>query len=149
MSADSGLLFESPYRFRKRADELPADMRPIWRIAALCLILGNSRGRKASIRKIQILNWAIRTQEAQLSLVNFLNGKATPESVVVRFDPAFPAALDLIIAEDLAKMAGSGAIELSHKGIAFFDAVTTDTGCMGQEKEFLKTIRPLALENHI
>ena len=49
-------------RFKRRPMAIAAELRPDWKIAALLLILHlSSRGGKSSLRRLHILNWALRS----------------------------------------------------------------------------------------
>jgi hypothetical protein len=53
-----------PFRFTRKPMPIAAELRPDWKMAALLLILQlSSHGGKSSLKRLHILNWAIRSPE--------------------------------------------------------------------------------------
>ncbi len=91
------------FYFTPRPNPIPGDRRLEWRSGVLLLVLGTiSRAKTASLMKLHLFNWGLRTPEIRDKLVTILKGQVEPTTVIVRFDPgltrvlAFLEALDLI-----------------------------------------------------
>lgn len=143
------LIGSTPFKFEKRRQNIPADLRSIWRISALCLILEHCRGKKASVQKLQILNWAIRNKDSQESMIRFLKGESSSDDVIIRYDPAFPMALNALVGDSLCNLLTGDKIALSEKGKDFAKEVEGLEDCMLQEKSFLKEAKPFFTEGRI
>jgi hypothetical protein len=52
------------FRFTRRPMAIAAELRPDWKIGAVLLILHlSSHGGKSSLRRLHILNWALRSSK--------------------------------------------------------------------------------------
>lgn len=138
-----------PISFRRRSANIPADLRRVWRIAALILCLDFSRGKKCSLNKLRILNWAVRNVTSQEKLIKFFLEKLEPGEVVVRFDPAFPMALRFLIGGNLATLDKGKTISLTADGKAYADRLLASDDCLTREKEFLRIIKPHFTESRL
>ena len=84
------------FRFTARPTAIPPDLRPVWRMTILVLFLQRCcRQGKSSLKKLHVLNWAIRHPASRQTLLDVLDGRARPDRAIVRFDPALNRALDL------------------------------------------------------
>ena len=57
-----------------RPTPLPCDLRPIWRIAALVVILNQCRQKRATIEQLHVMNWSIRSRKAQEQFLAYMQG---------------------------------------------------------------------------
>jgi hypothetical protein len=90
-----------------RPTPLPCDLRPIWRIAALVLILNQCRQKRATIEQLHVMNWSIRSRKAQEQFLAYRQGHKPPNEVVVRYDPSLTRAIDFAL--------GAGIVERYEK----------------------------------
>lgn len=128
-------------RFASQPSALQADLRPVWRLTILLLILHKCcRNHRSSLQKLHVLNWAIRQPDARRTLLGVLDGEEHPDVAIVRFDPALNRALDLARAEMLIESVGDGKFQITAKGQALAEAVLSDPDCMRDEKQFLVEI---------
>ena len=138
-----------PFVFKRRPESLPPELRPLWRIATLLLILSASRGKRASLKKLHVINWAIRDAVAQDQLLNYLGNSAHPSTVVVRFEPALTQALAYGQAEGLWLLAGGKQLQLTDSGKDSAQLIENDQEVMTEEKAFISKLKPLMYENKI
>jgi len=156
VSADRPLLpdtIRSLCVFAERPMPLPVDFRPAWRLGLLLLILKICcRGGQSSLERLNVLNWAIRTQGARETFIAFLERRSTPEAILVRFEPGLSRAIDLALGEGLlvrkTTTAGSR-LELTARGTGLADETNNHTDCLADEKSFLQRIKKDATEDRI
>lgn len=129
-----------PFDFNERPVPLGADMRPVWRIGVLALILRKCWGNRASIRQLHVLNWAVRTPEAREAFLQVINGELPPDKATVRFEPSLQRAVAFAAAEKLCLRVGDR-IQLTAKGEELAQSVVADSNLLVDEKEFLDKIR--------
>jgi hypothetical protein len=133
-----------------RPTPLPCDLRPIWRIAALVLILNQCRQRRATIEQLHVMNWSIRSRKAQDQFLAYIQGLKSPNEVVVRYDPSLTRAIDFAlgagIVERYEKMDGIDdgktqyRLTLSQQGEALAGELMEDEDIFVTEKAFLQDI---------
>lgn len=122
----------------------------------LMLILNQCRGARASIEQLHVLNWAIRTEDTRQHFLQFLEGRRTPNQVIVRYDPSLSRAIDFAFAErlvireeqpgelfeadDKRKKASPYRIVLGERGRAMLARIQQMDDVLTVEKAFLKAI---------
>lgn len=123
--------------FRQRGTPIEPEMRPLWRMALISLILLNlSSGLKSGSKKIQVLCSLISSPEKMESY--FSGSKDLFFRHNVRFDPLVDRAIDLGLAEHIFELEPSKSIKLSNKGLVFANTINADTEVFVKEKEFMK-----------
>ncbi len=56
-----------PFRFKRKPMPIAAELRPDWKMATLLLILDvSSYAGKSSLKRLHLLNWAIRSPQFQV-----------------------------------------------------------------------------------
>jgi hypothetical protein len=138
-----GILCE--FIFTLRAHPIPGDLRPEWRIPILLLIvLRVGRGAALSLKKAHLVNWAVRTKQAQETLLRMIEGDRRLDDIPVRFDPALNRAIDFAVAERLldvdAKTTGS-ILSLSDSGKALARTIYDQEDVFITERHFLDRLR--------
>ena len=136
---------ERDFVFRLRAEPIPGDLRPVWRIAMLVLMLLRAgHGRGMSLKKALILNWGVRTAETREALLRMIEGRRRLEDIPVRFDPALNRALHYAAAEGLvnieSKTTGS-VISMQSAGEIIANLIYKTRDCMETEKAFFDRVR--------
>ena len=94
-------LFDVPFTFHLRPRPLACELRPVWRLHMLMLILEQCWGGQASLEQLHVLNWAARTRESRLAFLEFLAARRSPSQVIVRYDPSLNRAVHFAFAEGL------------------------------------------------
>lgn len=96
-------VLDSPFTFNARSRPISCELRPVWRLHVLMLLLDQCRGSQASLEQLHVLNWAARTPETRAAFLEFLKGKRTPSQIVVRYDPSLNRAVHFAFAEGLVR----------------------------------------------
>ena len=109
--------FDTPFLFRERPEALPGDLRPLWRVGLVVLMLYlASRGRRSSFGRLHVLNWAVRSEEGQKALLGILDGRLFPGTAIVRIEPSLNRAVDFAFGEKLVERVKGDHIELTAQG---------------------------------
>lgn len=134
-------LFDDSFVFRSRPKAIPGDLRPLWRISVILLILElASRGGKSSLSRMHVLNWAIRTLENQQNLLQILNGTMSPNSIIVRIEPSLNRALEFAHSEGLIDYISGKRIQLSESGRVSVKIILDQQDLLASERTFLTKI---------
>lgn len=143
-------LFSSPFVFRDQPVSVPADLRPIWRLSLLMLVLNRScRQGKASLQKLHVLNWALRTPESRHAMIEALEGTSAPDTALVRFDPALNKTLDFARGEGLVEVLDGPRYQITPKGLAIAEDLAKDPNAFMVEQSFLETVGSRLTENFV
>jgi len=147
---DEGLVvpeLDAAFIFRGRPAALPGDLRPTWRIGLLVLLLSQCcRQQRSSLTRLHVLNWAVRSEANHEDLSALINGRLSPDRLIVRFDPAFNRAIDFAIGEGLVKRVDGSRIELSEAGKAFAEEICEDAEVYITEKKLAGAIKQKVTE---
>jgi hypothetical protein len=141
MSSDLIPELNTPFVFRERPEAIPGDLRPLWRIGILLLMLHiASRGAKSSFGRLHVLNWALRSKEGREALLDILNGRLFPGTVVVRIEPSLNRAVDLANGEGLVRRVHGNRIELTARGQNEAAKIMKHAGIFESERAYLKRV---------
>lgn len=133
--------------FRRRPIAVPGDLRPAWRIGLLMLLLKKCcRHSRSSLTRIHVLDWAVRTPDNQPPLLALLSKAVTPDSLMVRFDPALNRAIDFALGEGLMQRIAGSRIELTRNGDVLANDIIKDEALYPAEKSFVDEIRQQVTE---
>ncbi|MFN7998415.1 MAG: hypothetical protein U0Q18_32640 [Bryobacteraceae bacterium] len=129
------------FRFTRRPMAIAAELRPDWKMAALLLILQlSSRGGKSSLRRLHILNWALRSPRNRAEFEQVREHQQPLFSFQFRFEPALGRAINLAVGEKFVEWVGENRLQITTKGKRWIADITKDDSVMYQEREFLKRI---------
>jgi hypothetical protein len=142
-------IFEGPLTFTIRPVPVPGDLRLRWKLALVLLIVGYSRGKRASIQKLHALNHFIRTSGNRGRILAVVKGTLPSESLVVRFEPALTRALDLAQGEGLIEIDSTGKVKLTSAGEDILNIINSDEELLKDEKEMLRAVAAWATEKEI
>ncbi len=132
---------DTPFVFNKRPESIPGDLRPLWRIGLLLLMLYvASRGKKSSFGRLHVLNWALRSDEGRDALLGMLEGRLVPGTIVVRIEPSLNRAVDFAHGEGLLKKVGGDRIELTSTGEAEAKRLLKQGELFVSEREYLEQV---------
>jgi hypothetical protein len=129
--------------FRSRPSPIPGDLRINWKLANILLMLGLSRGRRASLAKLHILNGGIQYPRFQAALKSMITNNLLLSSWLVRVEPAFGRAINfalgegLITGEEISQRAG---FRLTARGQRAFEAIVKEEDALFAEKTFLANV---------
>lgn len=143
-----------PVTFMRQPGPLPCDLRPVWRLHVLVLMLDQCWGGKATHQQLHVLDWAIRTEETRAAFLQFIRGERAPNQIIVRYDPSLNRAVDFAFGEGLATRHEEtpAFVELAPRGHGSYRVILTKKGrdlvrsirdakeCFQVEKGFLDSI---------
>lgn len=140
MSDDISL--QGTFTFRRKPKPIPGDLRISWRMSLTLLMLLTSRGKKASLAKLNLLNDALRSEKSKEKLITILSDQLPLISWQMRIEPAFARNLDLLVGQGLAEWgisSGRASILLTASGIEAANVIMKDHEVLIQEKEFFNS----------
>jgi len=138
-----------PFIFKKRPAPVPGDLRPMWRISLILLILLHSRSKKASLRKLHVVSWAARSPANRASFVKYSKNEIAKDEIIPRVEPSLNRAIDLARGEGLMTIDGGKNLLLSSTGLLAAEEINRSTECLMEDKRFLAEIKAFANETNI
>jgi hypothetical protein len=128
-------------RFESRPSALPADVRTVWRVPLVLLVIATARGQRATWQQLHVLNWAVRGRDARERLRRYLAGEITPDSVVVRYEPALEDAIALCVGLGFAIWHEGKRLILTKRGEQAVAAIRASEA-LGDERGYLTEVGP-------
>jgi hypothetical protein len=131
------------FSFAEQPLPVPGDLRISWRLAVILLMLANSRARRASLAKLHVLNYAIRSPHARDRLLRILAGREHALNWQMRVEPAFGRAVDFTVGEKFAswsRVSARTGLELTDSGCGAATMVTETADLLTDEKVFLADV---------
>ncbi|MFK1048583.1 hypothetical protein ACSEQ1_24220 [Pseudomonas aeruginosa] len=126
-------------KFTKRPSPVLAEHRPLYKISQALLIIDICGwGKKCSLIKLHLLNWALKSRSRIELLQNSVRTKSL-SLPVWGFDPALAIALQLSVEEGLLEIEGNS-IGITKKGSDFLTEINKDHDVLAIEKDALKLI---------
>lgn len=129
------------FSFERKPSPVPGDLRIGWRIPLTLLMLNYSRGKKASLAKLNLLNDALRSEGSRKKLGKIISGETALIEWRMRVEPAFSRNVDLLMGGQLAEwmvVNGKAAIRLTDKGKTIAKKLEDDEESFVTEKAFLR-----------
>lgn len=140
----------TPILFRSQPETIPGDLRPLWRISILILMLHlASRGGRASLSKLHVLNWAVRSNENRKRLMDVINKMRDPGIIYVRIDPSLNRAMDFACGEGLTEYITGSRIRLTPRGSIVAKKILENEKLFVNEVCFLKEISKNSLTERL
>lgn len=128
--------------FQRRPTSIPADLRPAWRIGLIVLLLKHCcRAERASLAKLHVLNWGLRSTQGRDRLIALATGKLSPGALVVRFEPFLIQAVDFALAENLICRDGGNRVKLIERGKTLAQELDAQDAVFLAEKRVMSIIR--------
>ena len=120
---------------------IAAELRPDWKIACLLLILErSSHGGKSSLRRLHILNWAVRSPRFRSEFERLRKDPLPLFGLSLRFEPAFSRAIDLAVGEGFVEWVAGDRLKITSRGKRWLSEIENDQSAMQAEREFLASI---------
>mgnify|MGYP000060603048 CR=1 FL=1 len=130
------------FSFQRRPISLPGDLRPIWRIGLLTILMTQCcRQQRSSLTRLHVLSWTIRSKENYEDMLALIAGDLSPDSLIVRFDPAVNRAIDFAIGEGLMVRVDGSRIELTALGKEFAMEIFDDANLYAIEKSLAVSLK--------
>lgn len=125
--------------FNYRGSHLDPELRPLWRISLLILILMKlCSGNKANSKKLQALYSLVASEKKR----HFYTSDSTEQqSLNIRFDPLVDRAIDLGVGHSLFELDDSKSVALTAKGASFGKRVENDENIFILEKKFMNNFK--------
>lgn len=137
-----------PFSFQSRPVPVQPQVRVVWGLSILVLILYlSSRGKKSSIARLHLLNWALRNSDNAEKLLSVIRSESRSLLSPISFEPGFNQAITYAISESLVKRNKSGKIFLTEKGVVLAKEVISNDDCLQHERNFLVKIKNSATES--
>lgn len=142
-------LLDGPFELTPRPEPLPGDLRLAWGIALIVLMLGRSRGKRASLQKLHFLAHSVRTRETRHEAQRVFDGAVRPSDFVVRFEPWLNRAIAFAKGAGLIELDRGKSAKLTKRGIETLEAVCVAEMVLTEEKAFIGAIGPRTTEDAI
>jgi len=125
-------------KFNRRPTPVFPEHRPLYKIAQVLLILKDSRGRKSSLPRLHLFNWALKSEQRMQMLLDSI--KQDRLSLPTwGFDPALAIALRFAVAEHLIAQVANG-YQLEEKGRRFIEDAMKDRGILQAERAVMTEV---------
>jgi hypothetical protein len=128
---------------------VPGDLRLGWGIALVVLMLGKSRGKRASLQKLHFLAHSIRTRQTRIKVQQVFARTLRPSDILVRVEPWLNRALAFAKGARLIEMEGGRSAKLTERGLRILEALHEDDAVFVEEKQFLDAVGAKATENNV
>lgn len=139
-------VLSGPFTFSARPSPLAGDLRMSWGIAILILILFYSRGKKGSLKKIQLLAHTTRIREGREDLEAYLSGKLKSADLSLRIEPWLNRAVNYSYAMKLICLTSSRSLALTDEGLKTANEIVKSADVLVEEKCFLERFAPTLTE---
>lgn len=131
--------------FGTRPTVVYPELRPVWRISLVALIVGFSKPKTGtSLALLHVLDWMLRTSSAIPSAT--LGGLSSPEDElggIPRLDPSLNRAVNLMCAAGVLQIDSKGLVGLTESGTILYTSIMDAPQLFEREKERLAAILPL------
>lgn len=131
------------FSFNKRFSSIPSDLRPIWKLAIIVLILNNCCIKKTcSFHKMQVLCWAIKNKKNQQQLLKFISVKTVNANfnLIVRYEPSVNRIIEISLAEGFLEQVNGNRLTLTEKGIKLARDLEKSNDVFIEEKSFFESV---------
>lgn len=135
-------------RFVRRAAPVFPEHRPLYKIAQILLLLElASRGGKSSLPRLQLLNWALKTESRRTRLVEAVKSGEL-NLAAWGFDPVVAIALRFAEAEKLIDKTATG-YQITAHGKKYAREICKDTDNLDSERNFLTALGKALTESMV
>lgn len=131
------ILKETPEKMTFNSTGSPVDpeLRPIWRISLLTIILNKlCRGSSSSLKKMQVLYSLISSTDKR----SRYSSEGACADINIRFDPLLDKAISLGLAEGVFSLDAAKSVVLTDKGALLSNKIYNDSTLFIFEKEFIE-----------
>lgn len=127
--------------FTQRPIPIPADYRPMYKIALVVLILRICcRAETSTLLKLHLFSWALASDKNLFRLREYVTSNFQSDFSVWGIEPALNRALQLAIAENICEVVNGKKYKLTEKGFKFYEMISEDSELFEKEKSFLNFI---------
>jgi hypothetical protein len=124
--------------FTKRPIPLPAEYRPMYKIALIVMVLKNCcRAETSNLLKLHLFSWALASEKNIKELRDYVTSNFKTDFSVWGIEPALNRALQLAVAENICEVINGKNYKLTEKGNKFYKMIESDSELFDLEKSFL------------
>ena len=121
--------------FNSNGSPVEPELRPIWRISLLTIILNKlCRGSSSSLKKMQVLYSLISSADKRARYFS----EGAYADISIRFDPLLDKAISLGLAEGIFSLDAAKSVVLTDKGTLLSNKIYKDSSLFVFEKEFIE-----------
>ena len=113
------------------------------------LMLGTSRGRRASLQKLHFLAHSIRRPQTRAEALEVFRRTRRPSDILVRVEPWLNRALAFAKSSALIELEGGRSAKLTDQGRQVLAKLYQDDGIFVEEKQFLDAVGGQATEANV
>lgn len=126
--------------FSRKAIPIPAEYRPLYKIAQILQVLElSSRGKKASLLKLHLFSWAFKSKENMDKLIALRNNPDTLNIKIWGLEPSLNRALVFAVAEGLCIHENSN-YKITKRGSEFIEQISKDEDLLKDQRLFLENL---------
>lgn len=140
------VLLDGPFALTPRPAPVAGDLRRAWGIALVILILGKSRGKRASLQKLHFLGHTARTRQTRQEAQQVFTGERRSSDLVVRVEPLLNRALAFAKGAGLIELEKGKSAKLTSAGLAAYEILREQSSICTEEKAFLEAVGARATE---
>lgn len=127
--------------FKKRPIPIPADYRPMYKIALIVLTLRTCcKAETSTLLKLHLFSWALSSDKNISKLKDYVTSNFQTDFSVWSIEPALNRALQYAIAEKICEVVNGKNYKLTEKGHKFYQMINADYELFDKEKVFLNFI---------
>lgn len=127
--------------FTKKPIPIPAEYRPMYKIALIVMILKYCcRGKTSGLLKLHLFSWSLASEKNMNELRGFVSSNFNTDFSVWGIEPALNRALQLAVAENICEIINGKNYKLTKRGNQFFEMIKGDSDLFNLEKSFLTFI---------
>lgn len=135
-------IFDAPPKnrmtFNHRGTPIDPELRPLWRISIISLILMKlCSGNKANAKKIQALYSLVSSEKKRSAYLSNIFDSGSVSTINIRFDPLVDRAVDMALGDRMLCLDDAKSIKLTEKGLAFAKRIDDDNDIFIIEKKFI------------
>ena len=118
-------------------------------MSLVLLMLLHSRGKKATLQKLHVLNSACRSMGTRSDFLRYVQGEARKDEIIPRVEPSLNRALNLARGEGLVEIENGKNIKLTSAGLKLAKQLDETSDCLDAEKAFLTKVGSFATEGRV
>jgi hypothetical protein len=143
------VLLDGPFALTPRPEPVAGDLRRAWGIALIIMILGKSRGKRASLQKLHFLGHTARTRKTRQEAQEVFTGERRSSDLVVRVEPWLNRALAFAKGAGLIELEKGKTAKLTDSGLMACEVLYEQLSMFAEEKAFLEAVAAKATEGTI
>ena len=140
---------ESPFSLTSRPEPVPGDLRIMWGVSVVVLILFHSRSKQASFQKLHYFTYSVRTHESRKRTVELFETNASSTEHTIRFEPWLNRAMGFAKGSNLLVFENGKRAKLTGQGVIFANEVLKDSGSLVSEIKFIQSVSKKVSEKFV